>query len=190
MPTTYQLDLLDADREQHAREFRERTRDMLTFRLLVTGWRGWPEGDARYVTDAVREALDPYRLPLVSRRIVVHGACPTGVDAIVDRWLRDRPILGVELERHPANWSRNGRAAGPIRNTEMVNLGADMCLAFPGPVEPGAKHRFGTRDCLGKAIDAGIPCRVSPYGWWNGPKVKTEPTDAIDRTTNRKDVAA
>lgn len=161
---------------------------MTTFRLLITGWRGWPEDEARHVIEAVREVLDPYRLPLVSRRIVVHGDCRTGADAIVDRWLRDRPIQGVELERHPADWSRNGRAAGPIRNTEMVNLGADMCLAFPGPVEPGAKHRFGTRDCLGKAIDAGIPCRVFPYGWWNGPKVKTQPTDDTSNI-NRKDAA-
>ena len=61
---------------------------------------------------------------------------------------------GLEPERHPADWKRYGRAAGPIRNQEMVNLGADVCLAFP---REGSR---GTKNCMEAARKAGIPTLV------------------------------
>lgn len=73
------------------------------------------------ITDVVRESG-------VSKEdtVIVHGHCPKGADAIADalavQW-------GVAVERHPADWSI-GRRAGFVRNAEMAELGADVCLAF------------------------------------------------------------
>lgn len=47
-----------------------------------------------------------------------------------------------------------GKAGGPARNQEMVNSGADLCLAFPD------EKSIGTWDCVQRAKAAGIPVEV------------------------------
>lgn len=61
--------------------------------------------------------------------------------------------LGAKLEAHPAEWAKHGSRAGPIRNSNMVDLGADLCLAF-------IKNKSrGATDTADKAEAAGIPTR-------------------------------
>ena len=117
-------------------------------RAIVTGNRTWTnEG-------AVREALRA--LPEAST--VVHGGCPTGADAIADRLARS---TGHVPEIHPAEWHAHGPAAGPIRNQAMVDLGADVCLAFGElqRMKRGKMRNTGTGDCVAKARRAGIPVK-------------------------------
>jgi SLOG family YspA-like protein len=127
-------------------------------RVLVTGSRNWD--DAR----TIRAALDAVAFAAASadyeRLIVVHGACPSGADAIADMWVRSWPVsdLAVTAERHPALWQTEHRGAGLQRNRRMVMAGADVCLAFIRDDSPGATH------CAECARDAGIPLRVWHYG--------------------------
>jgi hypothetical protein len=117
-------------------------------RILVTGSRNWADRDA--VWSALNKAAS------VRSIILVHGDCPTGADAMAKAWCRTQP--DVLEEAHPADWERYGKAAGPKRNQKMVDLGADICLAFPLP------DSRGTLDCMAKAEAAGIPVRVVERG--------------------------
>jgi hypothetical protein len=115
------------------------------YRILVTGSRDWDDVEAIWqaMGQAVREA--PGR-----QIVVVHGACPRGADWHADRWAR---LADAQVERHPANWSLNGKRAGFIRNQLMVNLGADVCLAFIKDGSRGASHTARL------AEEAGIPTK-------------------------------
>ena len=118
-------------------------------RLLITGSRDWSRADLIHAAlDAALSELVTGPADIVT---LVHGACPTGADAIAAAYWSQ---LGLPVEAHPADWIRHGRAAGPVRNAMMVNAGADLCLAFP----KGASR--GTRGCLRLAQQAGIPVRV------------------------------
>jgi hypothetical protein len=92
-------------------------------RVLVTGSRTWSE---RVVLEI---AVLAEVLGVTPREVtLVHGACGEGADRIADAFARRR---GWVTEPHPADWARHGtQAAGPVRNQRMVDLGADVCVAF------------------------------------------------------------
>jgi hypothetical protein len=48
---------------------------------------------------------------------------------------------GIPLKRFPADWKKQGKAAGPIRNAQMADY-ADFCVAFWDGVSSGTKHMF------------------------------------------------
>lgn len=95
-------------------------------RILITGSRTWEN------TDAILEAIDEHGGDYA---VVVSGHCPLGVDAMAEDAARG---LGMDLEIHPADWNTHGKRAGFLRNAEMVNLGADVCLAFIRDESKGA----------------------------------------------------
>lgn len=113
-------------------------------RLLITASREWTD------VERIHRTLNTIRnRPLT----VVHGGARGG-DRIAAQWARDTE--GVFEEAHPVSreaW-RFSRQAGLERNSFMVNMGADLCIAF------WLNHSSGTRDCMSKAIDAGIPTLV------------------------------
>ncbi|MET9150015.1 SLOG family protein [Streptomyces griseoflavus] len=122
------------------------------YRVLVTGSRTWEQPNSVWtaLNDARGEALQTGR-PFV----VVHGACPRGADAHAARWCATATQFadGVTEEPHPADWQTNGKRAGFIRNAHMVNLGADVVLAFIRDGSRGASHTAAL------AERAGIPVR-------------------------------
>lgn len=141
-------------------------------RVLVTGSRDLTNWKAVY------DELS--RFAPARKLTVVVGDCPTGADKYARDWVRARGYprnIDVGLEEHFANWERKCDekcyhppkfkpvtsdeitvlvpycpVAGHIRNQEMVDSGADICLAF---YKIGAKNR-GTRDCAARAKKAGI----------------------------------
>lgn len=118
---------------------------MTTKRLLVTGGRHWV--DEETMTAALATA---YRDLGGGYIVLVHGAA-RGADTMAARLWEAR---GLATEAHPADWDRLRRAAGGIRNQEMVDRGADLALAFPDPKSKG------TWDCVRRIEAAGIELRV------------------------------
>lgn len=85
--------------------------------------------------------------------VLVHGNCPTGADEAADSWaLRKR----VHVTRFSADWNKEGRAAGPLRNARMASAGGDLCVAFWDGKSPG------TLDMIRCAVQCGIPARIVP----------------------------
>jgi hypothetical protein len=121
-------------------------------RLIVTGSRDWTDSELIYAAMGyVKMAwvtLPSTRRGTREEAILVHGACPTGADDIADRHAMR---LGWNVERHPAQWSRYGKRAGYIRNAEMVEAGAEVCLAFI------RNNSRGATMCADLAERAGIP---------------------------------
>lgn len=103
------------------------------YRILVTGSRDWTDRDRVWLE--LGNAVAP--VPVDRELVIVHGHCPHGADALADEWARK---YGATVERHPANWRLEGKRAGFIRNARMVNLGADVCLAFIKNGSRGASH--------------------------------------------------
>lgn len=123
-------------------------------RVLVTGSRNWT--DRMMIVDALIDVLKlvPEEESEKEKMTLVTGACPTGADAIAEDIAR---MFGWAIERHPADWSL-GRRAGPLRNQAMVDLGADVCLAFQ------LEGSRGTRDCIDRAEHAGIDVYIYEPG--------------------------
>lgn len=119
------------------------------FRLLVTGSRDW--GNSAVVLKALRAV---YSLDKPDK-VLVSGACPTGADRLAEVFWSH---FGGTIERHPANWELHGKSAGYIRNSEMVNAGADLCIAF---IKNNSKGATMTTSLARKA---GIPTYVFTDG--------------------------
>ena len=121
-------------------------------RILVTGGRSW--SDYWTINDAILDAscwqdicwFDDFDSKSIT---VIHGNA-RGADTLAGQVAETH---GMSVEVHPARWDIYGRGAGPIRNQEMVDSGADICLAF---LMPGS---VGTADCVKRAEKAGIEVR-------------------------------
>lgn len=74
-----------------------------------------------------------------------HGGA-RGADTLADKAAKAR---GIGVHVYKADWKTWGKAAGPIRNQQMIGSHPDMVIAFPGG--------RGTEDARRRAIAAGIP---------------------------------
>jgi len=125
--------------------------------VLITGSRDWTDAATiQTALSAIYTTWRPHRTEF-EQFIVVHGDA-RGADNIARQWALNthQNDPWVTHEPHPAQWEDIGRSAGHRRNEEMVNLGADLCLAFPLGRSPG------TRGCMKLARKAGISMRQFP----------------------------
>lgn len=114
-------------------------------RILICGDRKW--NDALMIYRAMQEELELHG-PL----IVIEGEAP-GADRM-SRIAADS--LRFPVRRFPADWKRYGRAAGPIRNKQMLEEGMpDEVWSFHDNI---AKSK-GTANMVKIATEAGIPVR-------------------------------
>lgn len=118
--------------------------------LLVCG--------SRTLTDfgLVVVKLDLYCREL-GKIVVVTGACPTGADALAEKWafLRYHTV-----KRFHADWDL-GKKAGPLRNAEMVGWVAEQSEAFAVAFHNGSSR--GTADCIERIRRYEIPLKIIKF---------------------------
>jgi hypothetical protein len=114
-------------------------------RIIVCGSRNY-DG---LVCDPILDALGRDGWPVT----IVHGGA-TGADAAAGRWVRS---VGNEEEVHYPDWDNHGKAAGPMRNQKMAELGADLCIAF------WDGKSLGTRSMIEQAVRHNIQVRIVPW---------------------------
>ena len=114
-------------------------------RILVCGDRSWR--DAQRIHTVIwglwAEETD---------LVVVHGGA-AGADTCAAESAKS---LGIPCEEFKADWKQYGRAAGPIRNRQMLDTKPDRVIAFHANLE---KSR-GTKDCVKEALRRDIPVDV------------------------------
>lgn len=82
---------------------------------------------------------------------IIHGAA-RGTDTLAGEYAERYEIPCVSF---PADWKLHGKAAGPIRNTQMLREGRpDLVIAFR------AKDSRGTQNMIDQARKAGIRTKV------------------------------
>ena len=112
-------------------------------RVLICGSRDW--NNAKLILE---------RLSSIPRgSTLIHGGC-RGADVFGAEIGKE---LGFDVMCFPAEWSKNGRAAGPLRNQRMIDEGKpDLILAFHNDIDSSR----GTKDMLGRAKKCGIPHEI------------------------------
>jgi hypothetical protein len=105
-------------------------------KILVTGSRWYDTPEHRARLEQILDDLSPTE--------VVHGAAP-GADYMADFWCKKN---GVEFTRVPASWRLHGKAAGPLRNIQMLDEHPDieLVVAFPLEGSIGTWHMVKTAE--------------------------------------------
>jgi predicted polyphosphate/ATP-dependent NAD kinase len=112
-------------------------------KVLVCGGRSYNDKQRVYETLSAIHRKTPIS-------VLIHGDA-MGADYWGKRWARMHASK-VKEAAFPADWERCGKAAGPLRNQEMLDAGPDLVVAFPGGK--------GTADMVRRARKAGVPVQI------------------------------
>jgi hypothetical protein len=106
-------------------------------KYAIVGSRDWPNEEL--VVDFVKS--------LKKSDVIISGGAKGP-----DTWaVNAAKQLGLETVVHKADWDKLGRAAGMIRNKDIVN-DCDKLVAFWDEVSRGTKHSIGLAEKQGKLL--------------------------------------
>jgi len=101
------------------------------FKVIIAGGRTFDD------YDLLKKSCDKYlKRKLKTDEVIIISGTARGADRLGERYATER---GLQIERHPANWTRNGKRAGYLRNQEMADV-ADALIAFWDGTSRGTKH--------------------------------------------------
>ena len=112
-------------------------------KIVIGGCRGYT--DYKVFCDFVSQCLTSEEN--LDSMTILSGHC-SGVDTMAERYAQEN---GIALEIFPANWEAYGRAAGPVRNREMVSQ-ADIVIAFWDGKSKGTASLLQYAKKLGRKI--------------------------------------
>jgi uncharacterized phage-like protein YoqJ len=87
---------------------------------------------------------------MVTHTIVIISGMAKGADTIGEQYAHER---GYTVERFPADWQQYGKAAGPIRNRQMVDNADALIVFWDG-------QSAGTRNMIMMAKKKGLAVRI------------------------------
>ena len=102
-------------------------------KLIIAGCRDF--NDRKLIYEGIDTFIEECGVP----DVIIEGGA-SGVDRIAGDYARENDI---PLMVFPADWNKYGRAAGPIRNGEMVKHGTHL-LAFWDGKSRGTKNMIET----------------------------------------------
>lgn len=120
------------------------------YKLMICGGRDFANKELCF--SSIQKFLEEENLDY-SHLIILEGECPTGTDSFAKEFALSHNIL---LEKYPADWNKYGKAAGPIRNKQMVKE-CDCCLAFWDYKSKGTKSSIDFCKELEKKV------KIIPY---------------------------
>lgn len=111
-------------------------------RVVIAGGRNYTDyNEAEAFVDRCLEKLKGNEI------IIVSGGC-RGADTIGEKYAIKN---GFRIERHPADWSKYGKSAGPIRNKAMAVV-ADLVICFWDGKSKGTKSMIYYAKSCGKPV--------------------------------------
>ena len=115
-------------------------------RVLICGSRDWTN------EQAIHTELDRLYARYGNDLVIIQGNAP-GADTIAARYAALE--LGIKQEAYRADWHKHGKAAGPIRNQQMLDEGKPQ-----GVVAFQLHNSRGTEDMIRRAKAIGLPVIV------------------------------
>lgn len=119
-----------------------------TFKVIIAGGREFR--DYSLLCDSCDKFLCQKRQ---THDIVVISGTARGADILGERYAHER---GYAVEKYPADWNRDGKAAGPIRNAQMAKV-ADALIAF------WDGQSKGTANMIDQAKTRGLSIKIVKY---------------------------
>lgn len=104
---------------------------MENFKVIIAGDRNF--SDYQFLSEKVSHYLQP---KLQECNVIIVSGNAKGADALGERFAQEH---NLQVELHPAEWGKYGRAAGPKRNRDMA-LAADALIAFWDGKSRGTKN--------------------------------------------------
>lgn len=111
---------------------------MKELKLIVAGSRGWTDYDSLKVN--LNEILADLYLDTPFEVVTIVSGTARGADQLGERFAGEYNYL---VQKFPANWEKEGKRAGILRNIEMAKV-ANACVVFWDGKSKGTQHMIET----------------------------------------------
>lgn len=126
---------------------------MIDFRVIIAGGRDFNDYDI--LTKTCNNILKTIK---TTHNVIIISGVANGADKLGERYGIEKEYT---IEKYPADWDRDGKSAGYIRNSKMAEV-ADALIAFWDGKSKGTKHMIN----LAKSKD--LKVRIINYNRQKG----------------------
>lgn len=119
-------------------------------KILICGDRNLTENDINMINIIKNQLIKCYNQGYTG---IIEGDC-SGVDKISAKIALSIGYQEKNIEKYPADWSKYGKKAGPVRNKQMLEANPDFILAFHQSIwsSKGTKNMIKQALTLGKIV--------------------------------------